>query len=416
MKSGEPITLFEHERLRIGERGFGQKHFERLVRWNEANGDRFFTIGHKAIKCTQYVGVVQVGDLVVQVLPKADRTGDDKKWKEALLTMLRTVHRLPLTSTNETHLHRRHSSILDFFYDLYVQDVHGLVRRGLVKKYRRRSGNLTALKGRIDWPIHLRDNLLHKERFHVQHQVYDRDHLLHALLKQALGIVRRTTVAPLIAGRVDDVSWAFEEVTDLVLDRRDLERIRLDRKTKPYARAVDLARMIVLGHSPDVHAGDMPLVGLLFNMNDLFERFVLRVLHRAADAHPELDVDVTGQARVPFWARKVIKPDIVLRVKREEAVETVIMDTKWKVPRDGQPADADLKQMFAYNVQLGSTRSVLLYPSSEGLKPTASNYHAGHWTSHVEHGCGLAYADLFDEGGKLRPEAGGQLLTELLIQ
>ncbi|HOP45311.1 MAG TPA: restriction endonuclease, partial [Flavobacteriales bacterium] len=231
MKRREPITLFEHERLRIGERGFGQKHFERLVRWNEANGDKFFTIGHKAIKCTQYVGVVQVGDLAVQVLPKADRTGDADKWRQALLTMLRTVHRLPLTSTNETHLHRRHSSILDFFYDLYVQDVHGLVRRGLVKKYRRRSGNLTALKGRIDWPNHLRDNLLHKERFHVQHQAYDRDHLLHALLKQALGIVRRTTVAPLIAGRVDDVSWAFEEVTDLVLDRRALERIRLDRKT-----------------------------------------------------------------------------------------------------------------------------------------------------------------------------------------
>ncbi len=41
--------------------------------------------------------------------------------------MLSLVHDLPLTSTTESHLHKRRSSILDFFFDLYVDDVHGLV-------------------------------------------------------------------------------------------------------------------------------------------------------------------------------------------------------------------------------------------------------------------------------------------------
>ena len=42
--------------------------------------------------------------------------------------------------------------------------------------------------------------------------------------------------------------------------------------------------------------------------------------------------------------------------------EQVVMDTKWKIPGDGKPGDADLQQMHAYNVQFGARRSYLLYP------------------------------------------------------
>lgn len=396
MRMPEPLIVFEHEKLRVGDRGFTQAHFERLLAWNETNGFKYFDAGHQSIRFTQYVGVIQVGGLVIEVLPKADRDGDAAKWQRALIEMLSLVYDLPLTSTTESHLHKRRSTILDFFFDLYLSDVQGLVRRGLVKRYRQTMSNQPALKGRIHWPRHLRENLVHQERFHVVHQVYNTDHRLHALLKRALTIVQATALDPMIRGRAQDLDWAFEAVDDTALTPAGIDGIRLDRKTSPYARAVQLARMIVLDHAPDLRGGRTPLLGLMFDMNVLFERVVLKLLKRAAHEHrPELSI--TGQDSRLFWRNQKIRPDIVVR-RGDEVV--LIIDTKWKVPKDDRPADADLKQMYVYNRQYGSAESMLLYPGrSDGL-PRYDYYADSRGLR--DHGCSMRHIELFNSAGDIQ--------------
>lgn len=404
----ETLSVFEHEKLRIGERGFKRAHFDRLLLWNEANGFKYFDAGHKAIKFSQYVGVIQVGDLVIQVLPKADRNEDTVKWQRALVEMLRVVHDLPLSSTTDTHLDKRNTSILDLFFDLYVKDVAGLVRRGLVKQYHQHTSNQLALKGRIHWPAQLSENLIRKERFHVTHQVYDPDHLLHTLLKEALDIVKHSARDPIIRGGAQDLDWAFENVKGRTLNASTLERIHLGRKTQPYARSVQLAKMIVAAHAPDISGGRLPLIGLMFDMNVLYEKVVLRLLKRAA-AVTAPEFSIQGQDKRMFWQNQRIKPDIVIR--REERVELII-DTKWKVPKDNKPADADLKQMYAYNLQFGSVRSVLLYPGDPLEDTDHIDYELGHRTKEP-HGCAVRFADLFEADGKLKKSWGGEMLQEL---
>jgi 5-methylcytosine-specific restriction enzyme subunit McrC len=401
------IRLFEHEKLSLGEQGFGRAHFDRLVQWNEANGFKYFHAGNRSIKFSQYVGVIQVGDLVVEVLPKADRSEDTNKWHKALAEMLCLVHDLPLTSTTDTQLARNNSSILDLFLALFVSEVQGLVRRGLVKRYHHDTGNQLALRGRIHWPGHLRENLVRKERFHVTHQVYDTDHLLHALLKRALEIVEQIAVDPMIQNRAHDLDWVFEEVSHRTLSPQVLDRLRLDRKTKPYTRAVQLATLIIQAHAPDLSGGHMPLIGLLFDMNLLFERVVLKLLKRAAvRMAPELAI--SGQDSRPFWNGQKIRPDIVIRHKDHVRL---IIDTKWKVPKDDRPADADLKQMYVYNRQFGSAESMLLYPgnarsSSGSFEPDAGGAAA--------HGCALRFVELFDGDGRLQYDSLAGVLEPLL--
>ena len=402
----EPLSVFEHEKLRIDERGFLRVHYDRLLKWNEANGFTYFDAGPNSITFAQYVGVIQVGDLVIQVLPKADRDGDAGKWQRALLEMLSLVHNLPLTSTTESHLHKRSSSILDFFFDLYVHDVHGLVRGGLVKQYHRRTGNQLALKGRIHWPGHLRENLIRKERFHVEHQVYDNDHMLHSLLKRALCIVKDTALDPMIVGRVQDVEWAFEHVEDRPLTAASIARLRLGRKTQSYARAVQLATMIVLDHAPDIKGGQTKLLGLMFDMNVLYERVVLKLLQQAAR---DTDLTISGQDSRLFWQRQKIRPDIVVR--RGDNVELII-DTKWKMPKDNRPADADLKQMYVYNLQFGAKHSFLVYPGGPGGDVPHVGYQLGDAFAY-DHSCALRFVQLFNDQGKLRPQCLESMLDEL---
>ncbi|MCB9163581.1 MAG: restriction endonuclease [Flavobacteriales bacterium] len=409
MKRTDPIRVYEFEKLAIGDGGFQKAHFDRLLAWNEANGFKYFTAGHKGIRFNQHVGVIQVGGLVIEVLPKADNQGKEEKWQQALLDMLAIVHDLPLTATTDSHLHKRNSTILDFFFGLYVEDVYGLVRRGLVKQYHQRQSNQRTWKGRLYWPGHLRENLIRKDRFHVVHQTYDQDHLLHALLKRALTIVSDTALDPVIQNRAQDLDWAFDEVDDSRLTKAALPRIRLGRKTASYSRAMRLACMIVQDHAPDLKGGHVPLLGLMFDMNKLFERVVLKLMRRSALAYP--DLNVSGQDSRKFWEDKTIRPDIVIR-RGNEVLQ--IIDTKWKVPKKGTPGDDDLKQMYVYNLQFGTAQSTLLYPVTEDASPLSGSYMEWDWMDPHRHGCNMAYIDLFDPlTGKVRLDACTALLTEL---
>ncbi len=130
------------------------------------------------------------------------------------------------------------------------------------------------------------------------HQVYDSDHMLHCLLKRALSIVKDTALDPMIVGRVQDVEWAFEHVEDRAWTAASIARIHLGRKTQSYARAVQLATMIVLDHAPDIKGGQTKLLGLMFDMNVLYERVVLKLLQQAVRNHPVVTITGTRNSTV----------------------------------------------------------------------------------------------------------------------
>jgi len=95
----------------------------------------------------------------------------------------------------------------------------------------------------------------------------------------------------------------------------------------------------------------------------------------------------------------------------------VILDTKWKIPRDGQPADADLKQMYAYNVHLGGSRSVLVYPMAGAQQESIDRPYAQSVSLPADnrHGCATYYINLFDDANKLRRDVGKELIRKAIL-
>ena len=87
------ISVFEHESLLVDRSGFTTDHFDRLVKLNERNGDRFFSVGHQRIKFRQFVGTIQVGGLTIEVLPKVGKVAEDDKetWRGVLRSEERRV-------------------------------------------------------------------------------------------------------------------------------------------------------------------------------------------------------------------------------------------------------------------------------------------------------------------------------------
>jgi|JI10StandDraft_1071094.scaffolds.fasta_scaffold22180_3 5-methylcytosine-specific restriction enzyme subunit McrC len=389
----KPIRRFERELIRVGEDGFRQEHFDALNLWNQRNQNLFFEVEHKRLRCKQYVGVVQVGSVTIEILPKADRDDDDYgRWHTALLTMLRKVHGLRLHATEEADLALRQTNLMDLFLDAFVHEVRSLVHSGLVKKYHPQRSNQPTLKGRLDFPNHFRLNFVHKERFAVVHQAYDADHLLHSILKEALYIVERTCLNAGIVGRAQDVNWAFEHIQQRTINAATFQRMRLDRKTAAYGSALQLAKLIILNHNPDLRSGREPVLSILFDMERLWEKFI----HRLLASNCSEGWNVVDQDRKAFWKDREIKPDLVFT----NGKRTVIGDTKWKVPDKDKPSLEDLRQMFAYNIRFVSERSLLIYPGRSRSMPGAYVNADNGWHQ-IPHGCEVRFVMPFDNKGQI---------------
>jgi 5-methylcytosine-specific restriction enzyme subunit McrC len=368
------LRVLEHSILTIGDKQgqaeFKKEHWEALLRFHDTGaGRRYYDIRHRGIRFKHYVGVLQAGGLTIEVLPKADAVPTPAAlteahfdhWRRLLLRMLTEAGLLPVDTFQTALLHEREHSLLDLYLSLFLTEVENLLHRGLVKRYRQHEGQVKALKGTLLFGPHLARNVVHQERFYTRHQTYDLDHAPHRLLRQALALLPTLTAHASLRGRAARALLAWPELPALRPTPAAFARLRYDRKTAPYRPALRIARLLLLRLSPDVRHGEQDLVALFFNMNHIWEAYLLRTIRRLAPAGWE----VSKPPLCVFWQdatgyKSRMQPDILLR---HPTHGTLVLDAKWKRPH-GRPAEADLRQLFAYAQHFGATRARLLYPQS----------------------------------------------------
>ncbi|MBN2174983.1 MAG: hypothetical protein JW731_12690, partial [Bacteroidales bacterium] len=357
---GRLIQVFEHERLTLHPDAWGRElskpELEKLYDFNDKNNNIYFTGIRDGIKFNSYVGVIQIGNLTLEILPKADRRKEitkeefehsSHKWRNVLLKMLAVCHQIRIDAVSEASLHRRYNSILDLYFEIFIDEVEKLLRKGLIKQYRINEGNVSALKGRLNFGQNIEKNLIHRERFYTHHQVYNHDHLINQILGYALVILNRVTSNVNLKDRLSRVNLDMPELSHVVIQKNHFSKIPENRKTVMYLEALKIARMIILNYSPDIKTGHDNMLALLFDMNQLWEEYIFRMLVRAK---PE-NCKVNFQNSQVFWKTqaysKTIRPDLVISTTSNGKIENIIIDTKWKVIDYQNPADDDLKQMFA---------------------------------------------------------------------
>ena len=150
------IRCFEHKAIRVGNPDcFKEAHFRALIRFNENHGSKYFTVGDRSIRFSSYVGVIQVGNLTVEILPKADVLSGERaelKWQRALLEMLHTCRLIKIDSLSKTVLRLERRSLLDIYIESFILSLEGILAGGLIKRYRTHRANLSCLRGKIDSP------------------------------------------------------------------------------------------------------------------------------------------------------------------------------------------------------------------------------------------------------------------------
>lgn len=403
-KARQNITVFEHGKLHYGRsyKGvvFKESHFNALAKLNDLHENKYFTLIHKGIRFSQYVGVIQVDGLSIEILPKIDRTDDNPKlWQDVLIGMLRTTKKLKVHKVGNANVAKQNIHLMDIYFEWFLSEVQLLVRQGLIKKYYKETKNVKTLKGKLEFAGQLQKNSIHKERFYTTHQVYDVNHIEHQILGLALSIVEQFSNGSYLYSTCKTVQLDFPDVATLKPDASIFSRLVFTRKNKAYKTALEIARVIILNFAPNISTGQEKMLALLFDMNSLWEEYVLVRLKQAAEDNTR----IYGQNSKIFWKSIRIRPDIVIK----KDYDNYIIDTKWKNISNGKPSTEDLRQMYVYNEYWNSNKAMLLYPAIETEAPRFIAFEGDE-----NHQCALGKLNIL-HGNKLNENIGVEVLQWL---
>lgn len=357
------------------------------------SGDCIFDWDHlDYVAARNYVGVIQIPGLQVEILPKIDSLplshettsaqGDLKRGlaQSNLLYMLSLTRKIPILPRELASLRLKKMPLLEALVRVFAQRMLDELRRGLDHSYVYREENGCFIRGKILLSQHIRHNAAQRQRSYVGFEEFIPDTWLNRILKATC--VRLLTVSRLVETqqRLREAILLLADVETCAVEACDFQRVRLNRNNDRFEPLLDFARLVLAGSTPAPAAGEDSSFSLLFPMETLFEEFVARFIQRYSDQlgldHHSIHIQAAGKSR---WLLKTdegakrfrLKPDIVVDGPDGRAV--LVLDTKWKRPKSDKEdarngvAQADLYQLYAYAQRFDSPDSIPLYPKIDGV-------------------------------------------------
>lgn len=363
-KKQKHITVFEHESIYFdkGEKRITQDQFKALQNYY-GDGSAYFTLCFNGVKFNEHVGVIQIGDTLIEVLPKADKNNDkdEKCWRDVLIGMLTVVGNFDIKLSSHADLTIRPNTILELYFELFIKEIEYLLHQGLTKKYRLTESNSNTFKGKMIFSRQIQLNLIHQERFFVRHTTYDYLHQLHLILYKTIHLLKQLNTNSGLQNRINTLLMHFPEMPDIKVNENTFQQIVYNRKTTSYKKAINIARLLLLHYHPDINKGRNHVFALMFNMNQLWEKFIFTSLRKAFS---KSNFRVKAQVNKPFWKplsgnRIQIRPDIVIEHLNGK---NIVLDTKWKDISNTTPSIEDLRQMYVYQEYYNADKVALVYP------------------------------------------------------
>ena len=346
------------------------------------------------LKIQNYVGVIQVPGLTIEIPPKTASATEaifdpDKSaradWAQPqrnLVVMLTIAGMLQPFERGYAGLEIARTPLLEALVSAFARSLIKELRRGLDRAYVERTENLAVLRGKLEVCTHVRINALHPERLFVTYDEFNPDTMLNRILRAACRRLLAATTLSQTQQLLRECLMDLADVEDLAITEDCFDRIHLSRNNVRFSSLLEFSRLVLLGFSPQLRAGEVTTLALLFQMEKVFERFVGNLIRRHAEelgfSREQVLLQGVGSSRwllqTPSGSgRFALKPDIQI-LDRTGSVQAIV-DTKWKLlRRDSDDRrngvdQADVYQMFAYAMSFRSRDNILLYPRVEGVTP-----------------------------------------------
>jgi len=375
------ITCIEHEAIAVvesravGDISITTSHAASLAKAESKLPKGAFSWGNRTIKFSQYCGLLQVGDLTIEVLPKIYGVETEiGASRSELVKMLRKAGFLKTLPVGSASVSVQKHTLLDIFVNHFCELVKASLVQGMSRQYINVEENIGVLRGKLVTSQQLRRNLAHKERLYCSYDKLSEDILINQTIKYTLRVLLGRCRSSTIKQRVSQLLMMFDSVSDRHLSISDLDQLVLDRTNQAFHLVIEQCRMFIEGLNPDLYSGDNDCFSLLFDMNKLFEKWAASIMKPIA-WNNSYQLREQGPKRYLAYRGDIDKkvfqmmPDITLLNEYSEVI--LIADAKWKILDSTESklgvSQVDLYQLNTYATQYGVKRLVLLYPRQKGL-------------------------------------------------
>lgn len=354
--------------------------FDYLCRLSERfsrGGARLLQVeGRRRLKLDNFVGVIQTPcGTVLEIVPKHHAESGSLAEARALLRkLLLALLDLPTRDVGVASLQLFDAPLSEWVMGRFLHELDTLVSRGLRFEYQRVDEELPFLRGQLDLNRQLRQPPGREHRFHVRHEVYLPDRPENRLLKLALNRVRQSTQDARHWRLAQELSFRLAEIPASGQVDQDFRAWGQDRLLAHYRPAKPWCELILNQHMPLAVAGDYQGISLLFPMEKLFERFVVRWLRASLAPGVDMRTPARSTSLCQHQQKPIfqLEPDIYIA----DGSQHWILDTKWKLLDASKRVDkyglsqSDFYQLFAYGQKYlaGVGRMALIYPQTEAFQ------------------------------------------------
>lgn len=380
MPVNHTITLFEYESLSYSDPRLSpySKNLDILDKFNQLN-DELLTLHRKSLQAKHYVGLIQVKDLSIEILPKIYRDELEKveSAQRNLLYLLHYCYDIPIYESEIAHMQSRKANWFEILTFIFTRNLQDIFKKGAKKQYISVEENLPYFKGKCLIQKHIAINNFKKHLFYVNYDEFSPDIPLNQVLKFVVNKLKLISKDLENRRNLHTLDQQMEETSLVSNPVPLLDKVIFTRLNENYRPAFNLAKMFIDGNVVETSVGSTGAFAFTFDMNLLFERFIARFLkeHKESIFSEGLKkCNICIQSTRRNFAKNskqkkvfYLKPDIL--IEKSDKVKLII-DTKYKKlkkeDRKMGVSSSDMYQMAAYASGYDCSNVILLYPRTAG--------------------------------------------------
>lgn len=378
------IELFEWEQG-AKESTFSKSELRQLKKFNDeifhhkkANA---INIIYGKIFTYSYVGIIQIGNKRIEILPKlfnslknnskSKDNGEDQRnlkstARKNLFHLLSFIGLIPIYKSGFSR-YGQEKDLFEFFISLFLTDIESIFASHLHHEYIPQSDELGAIKGKLDFQKQALKLPSQLHTFSCDYDEFSIDNPLNRIIKATLKRIQE------LSRNEDNKKRAFHfyslmnEIQDDIITPTYISKLHFTRLNEKFEKVIEFCSMILFGSTYTSEVGKNFYYALIFDMNLVFEKFVVKLLRNTLTDYTFICqsslylVNEHEPALKYNRTEKRMIPDILVKNKKGDSV--AIIDTKYKLDLlNGFVSNADTYQMLAYSVAYESDKSILLYP------------------------------------------------------
>lgn len=336
-------------------------------------GNKSIVYDYNKIKFINYVGIIKINNLIIEILPKISLSNDIIKDREILVFMLSKCNKLSVDINELLNSNILNNSLLDILAKVFSKKLLNELQKGLYREYVSKEEALSTIKGKTLISKSIKENTINKNKMNCKYDEFTEDNLFNAILKRAISVILFSIKNDDVKKELNIINNVLNDISDIYIPNNIILNYKLNRMNNRFLECFTLAKLILLNSSMDKSLGKENGFSILFEMNYLYEEYI-GVLLKEVFNDTNISINTQEKSRYLLWNTLkerneiALKPDIVIY---KDNKPKVIIDTKWKSSSINNIeiySQSDIYQMYAYITTYAECEEcILLYPKFEDI-------------------------------------------------